>query len=209
MLPKCIGIAAVFLAIGYTLALPKDQAADRYPALLTRLKQGDRTVDFLEIRRAYADSREYTDTSDSEDTKAMYRALDKGDFARAIEISKKILDGNYLDIDAHQAAYLANHELHIEAEAEFHQYIAHGLISAIFQSGDCKTRETACEVLSTHEEYVILQVLDLRPGSQSLVRSGKHSYDVLDAVDPKTSQKVTLYFNIDKPMGYLDRLFSK
>ena len=99
--------------------------------------------------------------------------------------------------------------MHIDAEAEFHRYIVHGLINAIFQSGDCKTRETACEVLSTHEEYVVLRVRGLRPGSQSLVRSGKHSYDVLDAVDQETQQKVTLYFSIDKPMGYLDKVLSK
>jgi hypothetical protein len=99
--------------------------------------------------------------------------------------------------------------MHVQEEADFHHDIAHGLISAIFQTGGCKSRESACEVLSTHEECVILQVLGLRPGSQSLMRSGRHSYDKLDAVDPKTQRKVTLYFNIDKPMGRLDKIFSK
>jgi hypothetical protein len=209
MIAGCLGIAALLLAAALPAALPKEHGPDKYQSLLARVKQGDRTVDFLELRRAYGDSREYTDSSDPDQTKAMFSALRKGDFAQTLELSKKLLESNYLDIDAHQAAYLANKELHVQAEADFHHYIAHGLIDAIFQSGDCKTQDTACEVLSTHEEYVILQVLGLRPDKQSLVHSGKHSYDVLEAVDPKTEQKVTLYFNIDKPMGYLDKIFSK
>jgi hypothetical protein len=41
------------------------------------------------------------------------------------------------------------------------------------------------------------------------VQSDKHSYDVLDVADPKTNQKLTLYFNIDIPIGYEQRIFSK
>jgi hypothetical protein len=58
-------------------------------------------------------------------------------------------------------------------------------------------------------EYVILHVLGLMPDSQSLIRTGKHSFDKLEAHDPKTGGKVTLYFNIDKPMGYLHKILSK
>ena len=139
----------------------------------------------------------------------MFSAFNKGDFDQALEHSKKILEKYYLDIEAHQIAYLAYRELHIQEEAEFHHKIARGLIQAIFQTGDGKSRETAWEVLSTHEEYVILHVLGLMPGSQSLIRAGKHSFDELEANDPKTGQKVTLYFNIDKPMEYLHKILSK
>ena len=204
-----LGIAALLLPAALPAAAPKDRGPDKYQTLLARLKQGDRTVDFLEIRRAYADSPQYTGGYDTDESKAMFSALRKGDFTETLKLSKKILENNYLDIDAHQAAYLANKQLHIEAEADFHHYISHGLIDAILQSGDCKTQETACEVLSTHEEYIVLQILGLRPNKQSLVHSGKHSYDVLEAVNPKTQEKVTFYFNIDKPLGYLNRIFSK
>ena len=64
-------------------------------------------------------------------------------------------------------------------------------------------------VLGTHEEYIILEVLGLAPGSQSLLHQGKHSYDKLEPVDPRTHEKVTLYFNIDAPMDRLNKLFSK
>jgi hypothetical protein len=209
VLPRCFGIAAFLLATGFLTALPQNQAPDKYQTLLARLKQGDMTVDFLELRRAYADSPKFTDGSDPEESKAMFSAFNKGDFDQALEHSKKILEKYYLDIEAHQIAYLAYRELHIQEEAEFHHKIARGLIQAIFQTGDGKSRETAWEVLSTHEEYVILHVLGLMPGSQSLIRAGKHSFDELEANDPKTGQKVTLYFNIDKPMEYLHKILSK
>ncbi|MFZ0959901.1 MAG: DUF4919 domain-containing protein [Terriglobia bacterium] len=209
MLTKCFGIAALLLATGFLAALPKTHAPDKYQTLVTRVKQGDTTVDLLELRRAYADSTEYTDGSDPDARKAMMSAFNKGDFDGALEQAKKIFDAYYLDIEAHEFAYLAYREMHNQEEAEFHHRIAHGLIQAIFQSGDGKSRETAWEVLSTHEEYIILQVLGLRPGSQSLIQDGKHSYDELEAVDPKTEQKVTLYFNIDTPMGYLHKALSK
>jgi hypothetical protein len=209
MLPRGFILTTLILASGLSAALPKDQAPDKYQTLVARLKQGDTTVDFLELRRAYADSTEYTDGSDPDESKAMISAFNKGDFNQAIEHAKKVLEQYYLDIEAHQIAFLAYRELHIQEEAEFHHRIAHDLIQAIFQTGDGKSRESAWEVLSTHEEYVILHVLGLMPGTQSLIRAGKHSFDELQANDPKTGQKVTLYFNIDKPMAYLQKILSK
>jgi hypothetical protein len=191
------------------MAAPQKSALDKYQTLVARLKQGDKTVDFLEIRRAFADSPEYTPGSDDDLRKAMFSAYNKKDYSNALALSKKMLDGYYLDIEAHQIAYLCDRQLHLEADADFHHEIAHGLISAILRTGDCRTREAACEVLSTHEEYVILQVLGLNPGSQSLQSEGGHRYDVLDAMDPKAQSDVTLYFNVDKPLGYLEKTLAK
>lgn len=209
MLPRCCGITALLFASAILAALPQSKPPDKYQTLVARLKQGDKTVDFLELRRAYADSAEYTDGSNPDESKAMSGAFNKGDFAQALAHSKKILDDFYLDIDAHHIAYLAAREMHHPEEAEFHNYIVHGLIDAIFHTGDGKSPKTAWEVISTDEEYVILRVLGLNPASQSLMNSGAHSYDKLNVIDPKTQQKVTLYFNIDTPMNHLHRILSK
>jgi hypothetical protein len=91
MLSKCFGIAVFLLACGFLVAVPKDRVPDKYQTLLAQLKQGDRTVDFLEIRRAYADSPEFIDGSDPDERKAMFTAFNKGDFSQALEHSKKIL----------------------------------------------------------------------------------------------------------------------
>jgi hypothetical protein len=209
MLPKGFVIVMLILASALPAALAKHQVPDKYQALVARLKQGDVTVDFLEIRQAYAESPEYTDGSDTDELKAMYGAFHRKDFAEALKHSQKLLASCYLDIDAHQVAFLANREMHVQEEAEFHHRIAQGLIQAILKTGDGKSPETAWTVLSTHEEYVILQVMGLTPGSQSLMHIGKHSYDKLEPVDRRTEQKVTLYFNIDASIEHLNKLFSK
>ena len=206
ILSRCLAVVTSLFATGI---LPQSEPPDKYQTLLTRLKQGDMTVDFLELRRAYADSPEYLNGSDLEGRKAMLQAFNQGDFAQALERSKKILEGCYLDIEAHHIAALASREMHVQEEAEFHDKIAHRLIGAIFQSGNGKTLETAWEVIDTHEEYIVLQVLGYQPSQQSLLRAGEHSYDKLDAVDPKTQQRVTFFFNVDKTMARLTKIFSK
>ncbi len=206
---RCCEMAAFLFATGFQAGLPQNQAPDKYQTLLARLKQGDMTVDFLELRRAYADSTEYTDGPAPDQTEALISAFNKGDFNQAIEHAKKVLELHYLDIEAHQISFLAYREMHIQEEAEFHLRISLGLIKAFFQTGDGKSRETAWEMLSTHEEYVILHVLGLKKDKQTLIQAGKHSFDELEASNPKTGQKVTLYFNIDKPLGYLHRILAK
>jgi hypothetical protein len=47
------------------------------------------------------------------------------------------------------------------------------------------------------------------PGSQSLLNQNGHYYDRLDAVNPKTNEKVSLYFNIDRPYGALLKIFKQ
>jgi Domain of unknown function (DUF4919) len=209
LLAGWLGVAVFLLAPGVLAGAPQDKPPDKYQTLLARLKIGDKTVDFTELRQAYADSPEYASGCDPDESKAMLSALRQGDYAQALALAKKILGDCYLDIQAHQVAYVASRKMQHAREANFHRFIVHGLLEAIFHSGNGKSPETAWVVLSTDEEYVILRVLRLAPASQSLLNSGGHAYDRLDAVDPRTQQKVSLYFNIDRPMQYLQKAISK
>jgi len=53
-------------------------------------------------------------------------------------------------------------------------------------------------VNNIREEYVVLRFAGLMPSRQSLVVVGGQAYDFLEAVDPKTSDKVKLYFSLGK-----------
>ncbi len=64
-------------------------------------------------------------------------------------------------------------------------------------------------MISTSEEYVILGQMGLQPGKQSLVGEDGHQYDRLEAVNPETHLQVILYFNVDRPLGHLEKLFKK
>lgn len=79
----------------------------------------------------------------------------------------------------------------------------------VLNSGDGKSQATAYTVISTEEEYIILRVFGLRPGKQSLLSENGHYYDRLDATDPQTKKEFTIYFNIDRPYGALEKLFKK
>jgi hypothetical protein len=52
-------------------------------------------------------------------------------------------------------------------------------------------------------------VLGLRAGKQSLLQQDGHRYDHLETTDRRTSQKVGLYFNVDRPLGWFDKQFRK
>ena len=175
-----------------------------YEALLKKLKDGDKSVDFKELRMAYAESSQYSPYGgDSDAQKSMFAAMSAGQWDEALKQSSKILDKNYVDIDAHFGAFVANHEKGVADKADFHKFVVQGLINSITNSGDGKSTDKAFVVISVSEEYALLNYLDLRPAGQALINSGGHSYDKMTAVDTKTNQKYELFFNIDKPFGWL------
>lgn len=210
MLLRCCGSAALFFV---AVLLPAEQSKRpvgyKYQTLLDRVKQGDTTVDFLELRRAYSDSPSFIDTGNSDDSKKMYDAFNRKDYAGALKYAQKILDINYCDIDAQHTAYLAYRELNDAEHADFHHNISHNLIQSILRTGDGKSPETAMEVITVREEYVILIVMGLQPSKQSVVSSSGHQYDRMEATNPETHEKVVIFFNIDRTMARWMKLFSK
>jgi hypothetical protein len=72
-------------------------------------------------------------------------------------------------VDVHQVEQIAHRELREEERAGFHKAVVQGLLRSIMDSGDGKSTETAYIVISVHEEYVVLQVLGLRPSGQSVL----------------------------------------
>lgn len=83
-----------------------------------------------------------------------------------------------------------------------------GLMNGIMASGDGESYETAYVVISTSDEYALLNYMGLRSSMQSLQSSGGHSFDVLRSVDSDGVEK-DIYFNIDIPFGHLSSSFSK
>lgn len=177
-----------------------------YDALLKRVKDYDRSVDFGALRLAYAETPEYSPyASDGETRNAMFLALREKKYEEALGAAQKILDANYVDIDAHTVCKIAYRQMLDNEKSGFHGFVAGGLIDSIMASGDGTTPETALVVVNTHEEYVLMRALGLHVGKQSLIRNAGHSYDRFDAVDPKSGNGLVLYFNVDIPLGWLNR----
>jgi len=172
-----------------------------YDTLVERLKSNDKTVDFKELRLAYADSPNMDKGPDTEaQKKAMMTALNSHDFAAALKNADVVLAADYVDMDAHYVEYIANRELKASDQAEFHKFVLQGLLKSITDSSDGKTPETAFQVIEVHEEYVLLHFMGVGlPESQALLHKNGHAYDEIKFKDPKSNEEVTLYFNVDIP----------
>jgi hypothetical protein len=186
-------------------AKARDDGSAKYKALVAQLKGGDTSIDFAALREAYAQSPDFDWEPDGDLRKQMYSALDRKDFSGAVKAAQKALDKDYLDIDAHHVLSLAYQGTGEPAKAKFHHDVMHGLIQAIFRSGDGKGQDNAFVVNSTAEEYIIMSILGLLLNKQSLVEGNGHQFDVMECADRKTHEKLTVYFNIDRPMQAMDK----
>jgi hypothetical protein len=181
-----------------------------YAALLARVKKSDSTIDFKELRLAYTETSEYNPYGGDRDTRQkMFAALQAKQFDQAVELAEKILAANFVEINAHFVAYVANRELAHADKASFHKFMFDGLIKSIKGSSDGLSPETAFVVISTDEEYVLFNFLGLRPAEQSLITRNGHSFDRMTANNPKTNETVTYFFNIDKPFNWLGQSLKK
>jgi len=181
-----------------------------YSDLLARVKKGDSTVDFKELRLSYADTSEYNPYGNDRDTRLkMFAALKAKEFQQAVESAEKILANNFVELNAHFAAYVGNRELGHADKAAFHKCMFDGLIKSITGSGDGHSPETAFVVISTDEEYVLFNYLGLRAAEQSLITQNGHSFDRMTATNPKTNETVVYFFNIDKPFNWLGQSLKK
>lgn len=175
-----------------------DGGSNGYAMLLARLEQKDFTVDFAALRRAYAKTSSYR--PDDPVLTALHRqmteALQKGDDASAIRIARQVLARDYVDIDAHRV-------LARGADApDFHRAVADRLLQSILDSGNGKAPETAYLVVSTDEEYSVLDHLGLQASAQSLVEQQGHYYDSLLVIGD-AGKPFNIYFNIDLPFATL------
>jgi hypothetical protein len=179
--------------------VPKQQLT--YENMVERVKGGDQTIDFRQLRLAYMDSKSYSKGPDTgPQKKAMTAALNSKDFRSAIKNADVVLASDYVDMDAHFAEYIANRELNDTEKADFHKFVLQALLKSITDFGDGKTPETAFQVIQVHEEYVILRFMGVGlPESQSILHKNGHSFDEIKFHDPKSGQSVTLYFNVDIP----------
>jgi len=174
-----------------------------YATLLARVKNGDVSIDFKQLRLSYMESPERHQAKDTSKQKDdMMKAIKGKDYKQAIASADAVLESEFVDLDAHMAEQIAYRELQDEAKSEFHRAVGQGLLHSIMDSGDGKSPATAYVVISVHEEYIVLQVLGLRPSKQSVLHQDGHSYDFLQAVDPKSDATVKLYFNVDIPFKH-------
>jgi hypothetical protein len=196
---------ATWLALAVLAAAGPGLAQDpeaRYQALLAVAKAGDKPVDWQALRFAYADRPGYTATQEGDERLhdlAMRQAFTGADYAGAIVEAKQVIDEDFVDPEVHLIASQAYAKSGFAGEADKERAIAIALLTSI-QSGDGHSTAGAFPVISVKEEYVLMATHGLRITSQSLVKEGGHSYDLLATVD-RNGAASTFYFQIDRVLA--------
>jgi hypothetical protein len=204
-MPKRIFLVLLLLLASHAAVKAQEPAKkNSYEALLERVKKQDATVNFAEFRMAFTETSQYHPyAGDSADRKAMFAALNAKEYEKALAASTKILDENYVDMNGHFGALAAHRNLGHGKEFEFHRFVFSGLLDSLEKSGDGKSPKTAYVVISVDEEYVWFNVKGLRVEDQAKIDDQGHSYDRMTATNSQTGDKITVYFNIDKPFNWL------
>jgi hypothetical protein len=171
-------------------------AASSYDEMVQKLKKGDLSVDFAELRMAYASTPQYGPEEGSDEAKDMFGKLNAKNYMGALKIANAVLEKQYVNIDAHIVASDAYEVLHNDDAAKLHHDIVVGLVRSILDSGSGTSTSTAYKVISIAEEYAVMRVMGWRPGKQSYLHEGKRSYDEMEMLNMKDNTMMTRYFDV-------------
>lgn len=178
--------------------------------LLERMERKDDTpFDFAALRLAYTETPDYNPYVRGESYSLMREAFDEERYEETISYAKKVLDKDFVNIEAHLISSEAYKKLNNERLSAFHKFMFLRLLESILSSGKHRyadSPEAAWVVISVDEEYQVLWILGLKSKGNSLIRQGDHYYDKHTIEDEKTGVK-EMYFNIDIPYRWLDRKF--
>lgn len=179
----------------------QDNPADYYQTLLDRLKNGDTSINFAELRVLFAQLPTYNPYKKMQELRdkenQMWQEYKSGNYQKALEIGNSILEINYLRIMTHYIFSEVYGKLGDTQKQKFHEDVFFGLVDSIIQSGDGKSPETAMTVIEVREEYDVLDVLGFEQESQTLVEKDGKRFDFLVAKNSETGETRDFYFNID------------
>jgi hypothetical protein len=184
---------------------------DYYPKLIERFSNNDSTLTEEEYSYIYYGnvfSEYYNPYETSKNEDKFFEYYNKKQYKQAIPLGEKVLSENPVNFVITFKMIVCHDVLNqILAKQKYsRRYIA--LRQAIFSSGDGNSLETAYVVIKTSDEYELLANLNLRSLGQALI----DDTDMLtiDTEDKDNVQKISkLYFNVSKPLEYLDHQFRK
>ena len=202
---KIIFILFTLIALmGTTTLAHSSSLNDNYSTLLTKVKNGNTNIDFKAFRIAYTQTPLYNPYK-VDDSTQIIRAINEKDYPQMLKYADIILEKNFTDLDAHYASMIAYEKLGDQKRFNFHRTVLFKLLDSIIKSGDGKTPETALQVITIREEYMVMMILQLRQKSQAIKQIGDKSYDVFEVFDVKNNQPSSVYFDISIPYSWLNK----
>ena len=175
----------------------------RYYSLLEELSGKGGRIDYTELRLAYTETPMYDPYGVDENKEKMQEYHRLGELSKAVQYANEVLKKNFVDIDAHLNLTMIYDKLGETKKKEYHQYVFSSLIHLIKNSGDGESRETAYKVISVREEYNFLDAMGLKASSQGYLENEGRYYDRIEAVDRRSGEEKTVYFDVTIPQSWL------
>ena len=201
------------LAFCLSVAFPNSPAAaapESYDALVAKAKDDGLSVDYTELRVAYAssDRDDPLGLSIDENIGQMMKAMTADDCGRALESSERVLKSSFINLLAHLVRSECLSKEGELARAAREDTIISGLRDSIFLSGDGTSAKTAFVVVTLDEERFVLSAKGLEETQQALIQDDGHSYDLIEG-ESKDGAKAAVYFQIDAITAAEARMFKE
>ncbi len=152
---------------------------------------------FLSFRDAVAASPDYSPYSDYKET--VYDFLENEKFGEAEEYLTSVMPGWFFNPGIHKLMSFVLHKLGKEKEAQIEFQLAMLLLEGILSTGD-GSRNRPYLVLSTDDEYDVIEYFEKKITSQSLVKEGNRQCDLM-----KCDDNARIYFDITVPYSNLEK----
>jgi hypothetical protein len=193
-----------------TFAHAKDipNAANDYKKAVKQIKSGDLKVDFKALRLDCAASR-YLCEADAERKKKINALLNQKKFDEALKETGKALEKAFVDMDLQYFSYIANKELKNGDKAEFHKAVFDGLLNSIRERRHGRSKKDAFIIINVREEDMFLKFNKMRVLQKRLLNEDGHYYDEIICLDMDSLEDITVYFNLDIPLGGIINSFKE
>ena len=187
---KLAALSITLLLLLPAAAAMADPAGD-YEALVTAAKEGDPGTDYMALRRAYVLLPIYDPFGQK--TKGLIQdaedAYVKKDCKTALGKFREAIAINFTLSDAHALSADCMEQLGDKKGEAREDTVAKGLFYSIIASGNGHTPQTAFDVVTRHEEGVVIQTAGLNVTGQSLAVSKVGPIDKIEVTDPQTGKK--------------------
>lgn len=182
------------------------EANARYTELVEKIKETALPEDIEEIRMVYVDTERYdpyaVDQADIE--KNMFEGLKNEDWEKCLANATKILDSNYINLDAHYGAMICADGSGDDSKGEFHRKVLIGLLDAIRKTGDGESEDSAFFCTSTSEVWSFIRMQGYRIAGKSLDHIDGRTYDIMKVIDPDADREFEWYFDVTAQLEFLN-----
>jgi len=190
----------------------KKKSDNYYPKLLERYNAYDTTFteeEYMFLYYGYTFTDNYSPYGTHESQEEFLQLYYEEEFTSAIPLGKLILEDNPVHLKIIFKMLVCYYALDMLDTARIYAKRYYGLLSAIYDSGDGFSVETAWVVIRVSDEYEILSDLELDMLEQALLE-GPTDMLTLKTEDQKYDPPVEeLYFNVAKPFEGMSKMFGE